>query len=66
MREKAIYDAASAISAAEKRGKTEGEAIAKARETAIKMLSRGMIVEEIADITGLSESEIRSISGKPE
>jgi predicted transposase/invertase (TIGR01784 family) len=77
LREKAIYDEASAISAAERRGKAdgvaEGEAIgiekgatAKAMETAVKMLSRGMSVDEIADITGLSESKIRNIQTKKE
>ncbi|MDR0744738.1 MAG: DUF2802 domain-containing protein, partial [Holosporales bacterium] len=38
-------------------GREEGEAKAK-RETAIKLLSRGMSIEDIIDITGLSREEI--------
>lgn len=61
LREKAIYDEASAISAAERRGIAEGK-----RETALSMLRDGMPIKTISKYTGLSESEIRSISGKPE
>jgi hypothetical protein len=47
MREKELRDFNSAI------GK---------KESALKLLSRGMSVEEIADITGLAESEIRKLA----
>ncbi|MDR1391377.1 MAG: hypothetical protein LBI95_03365 [Holosporales bacterium] len=44
-------------------GKAEGE-IRKARETATKMLSRGMSIEDISDLTGLSVEAIENIASK--
>jgi predicted transposase/invertase (TIGR01784 family) len=76
MREKGLRDFNSAIGHAEargeergiaigeERGKAEGKAegeLKKAREIALKLLSRGMSIDEIADITDLTEDEIRKL-----
>jgi predicted transposase/invertase (TIGR01784 family) len=57
------------IAIGEEKGREEGIAIGeekgelkKARETAMKLLSRGMATKDIADITGLSEEEIRNLT----
>ena len=44
----------------EKRGEDRGM-LQNQRENARKMLSRGFSVEDIADITGLSEAEILAL-----
>ncbi|WP_425058481.1 hypothetical protein SCACP_31360 [Sporomusa carbonis] len=56
MREKALLDHISAVSGAEEKGKTE-----KAIEIARKMFNRGMSIEDIMDITGLSVEDIRKM-----
>lgn len=61
IREKAIRDYTSDIASAKDEGIAEGK-----RETAVKLLSMGLSVEQILQATGLSELEIRSISGQPE
>lgn len=45
-------------------GITEG-ANSKARETAAKMLAKGKPIDEIAEFTGLAESEILAIKARP-
>ncbi|GHU13847.1 transposase [Alphaproteobacteria bacterium] len=63
-REKNLRDYINDISCAKDEGKAEGiaEGIAeKARETALKMLSKGMNVEDIAEITGLSVAQIKAL-----
>lgn len=49
--------------AAEKRGKALGEAI-KAKEVALTMLSKGLGLNLIAEISGLSIAEIRALKAK--
>ena len=66
-RQRLINDERAALAIAEERGKTEGLAegeTRKARETATKMLSRGMSIEDISDMTGLSMEDIENISSK--
>ena len=49
-------------------GKAEGlaeGANSKARETAAKMLAKGKPIDEIAEFTGLAESEILAIKARP-
>ncbi|MDR2781000.1 MAG: Rpn family recombination-promoting nuclease/putative transposase [Holosporaceae bacterium] len=60
MREKGLRDFNSAIGHAEERGIAIGEERGK-RETALKLLSKGMPIGEIADVTGLAESEIQKL-----
>ena len=64
LREKAIYDEASALSAAKRRGIKEGIEKGKAegkREAASRMLSKGISIEDISEITGLTVKEIRDL-----
>lgn len=56
MREKALLDHISAISSAEEKGKTEGKS-----EVAMKMLARGMSVEDIAEVTGFTVMYIEKL-----
>jgi predicted transposase/invertase (TIGR01784 family) len=61
IREKAIRDYTSDIASA----KDEGEAIGLEkgkRETAMKLLARGMSVDDIAEITGLSTDEVEKMT----
>jgi predicted transposase/invertase (TIGR01784 family) len=46
------------------KGRAEGELSAK-RETALKMLSKGMDAEDVADVTGLSVEEIENLRHPP-
>jgi predicted transposase/invertase (TIGR01784 family) len=75
LRQKTINDHNSELTVAKEEGREEGreEGIAigeergelkKAKETAAKMLSRGMSVEDISDMTSLSVEEIRRMSSK--
>ena len=68
LREKAINDEFSALNNAERKGIEKGKAeglaegeFKKAKETAKKLLSRGMGISEVAEITGLSEREIEKL-----
>lgn len=72
-REKWLKDVNTRVLSAEKRGKEEGlqqgmqqgmqQGIQQARrEDARKMLDRGFSITDIADITGLSEQEIRALA----
>jgi predicted transposase/invertase (TIGR01784 family) len=48
-------------------GLEKGEAIGelkKARETAARMLSKGMLIEDISDITGLSLKEVQRLKSE--
>ncbi|MDR3224344.1 MAG: hypothetical protein LBT03_02045, partial [Holosporales bacterium] len=73
--EKAAYGYGNGISIAKNEGLVEGEAIGldkgrtegkleKARETAARMLFKGMLIEDISDITGLSLEEVRRLKNK--
>ncbi|MDR3224491.1 MAG: hypothetical protein LBT03_02895, partial [Holosporales bacterium] len=65
--EKAAYDYGNDVSVAKREGREEGEAIGelkKARETAARMLSKGMLVEDISDITGLSMKEVQRLKNE--
>jgi predicted transposase/invertase (TIGR01784 family) len=51
----------------EEKGKAEGLAegeTRKAKETATKMLSRGISIEDISDMTGLSLEDVKNLSSK--
>jgi predicted transposase/invertase (TIGR01784 family) len=60
MREDGLHDYNSDIGSAERRGREEGIAIGRS-ETAKKLLSSGMDMKDISEITGLSENEIRNM-----
>ena len=60
-----LHDLATDIEEAHQRGQAKGEAIGeekKARETATAMKQKGYPVADIADLTGLSPSEIERLS----
>lgn len=60
MRKKALLDEQSALDYAEARGEAKGKA-ARDREIAISMLQKGLPLSLIAEITGLSESEVEAL-----
>jgi predicted transposase/invertase (TIGR01784 family) len=64
LRQKTINDRNSemtvAVEEAEARGKAEGKSEEK-RETACKMLKKGVDLEDISEFTGLSVSEIKKL-----
>lgn len=63
LRQRTINDKNSKITVAKNEGKAEELAEGK-RETAIKMLTKDMIIDDISDLTGLSITEIRGLQVK--
>jgi predicted transposase/invertase (TIGR01784 family) len=64
LRQRTINDKNSELTVAREEGIAIGEekgALKKARETAKKLLSRGMGASEVADVTGLSEGQISKL-----
>ena len=68
LREKAIRDETAGLISAERKGRLEGERIGKLEgehkalcETAKKMLSKGIQIDTIIEVTGLTEEEIKKI-----
>jgi predicted transposase/invertase (TIGR01784 family) len=59
-RQKLINDENSAVTVAMEKGLREG-ALSKAKDTAFKLLSKGMDIGDIAEVTGLSEREIKNL-----
>jgi predicted transposase/invertase (TIGR01784 family) len=67
LRQKTINDRNSEMTVAREEGIVIGEErgeLKKAKETATKMLSRGISIGDISDMTGLSAEEIREMSSK--
>jgi predicted transposase/invertase (TIGR01784 family) len=56
MREDGLHDYNSDVNSAKREGIAQGK-----KETAQKLFSKGMAVEDIADVTGLSQKEIESL-----
>ncbi|GHU16556.1 hypothetical protein FACS189472_01870 [Alphaproteobacteria bacterium] len=68
LRQNTINDYNSGMAVASETGLAEGKAAGiaegkaeKARETALKLLSKGMDIEDIAEVTWLSNDEINSL-----
>ena len=64
LREKAIRDEAAAMTKARREGKEEGKEEGReeaTRETAKKMYEKGIDVETIEEITGLTKEEISNL-----
>lgn len=68
LREKAIRDETAGLISAERKGRLEGERIGKLEgerkalcETAKKMLSKGIEIDTIIEVTGLTEEEIKKL-----
>ncbi|SCW70932.1 conserved hypothetical protein (putative transposase or invertase) [Paenibacillus tianmuensis] len=67
MRKKALLDEQSALDYAESRGRAEGKLEGKTerdKEIAASMLQKGLPVSLIAEVTGLSETEIEALNKK--